>query len=94
MAQTTSELDEYRDGGEVPMGRLATVDLDALMAAEVGHDPCDLVVVPGFVRREALIAANAGFPHIGMPGSFPLPLFKLGPGLEQLVADLESEEFR
>jgi hypothetical protein len=45
------------------------LDLDAFDAAPLQTDPCDFVVVPRFVRPEALEAVNRDFPDIAEPGN-------------------------
>jgi hypothetical protein len=66
----------------------------ALGAARLATEPFCFVIVPGFVRAEALHAINDDFPGIAMPGSFPLGQLSHGPAFRKFVDDLESAEFR
>ena len=43
----------------------------ALAGTPCLHDPYDHVIVPGFVRRDALPAIHDTYPDIRSPGSFP-----------------------
>jgi len=56
--------------------RLATLedfDLQALRGQPLSREPFEFVVVPEFVRREALARINADYPKIPQRGSFPVP---------------------
>jgi hypothetical protein len=52
------------------------------------------LVIPGFVKPDALREINADYPKIEHSGSFPLDSVKFGAGFQSLVDALESEEFR
>jgi len=69
-----------------------TIDLDALRAAPVTHDPFPYLIVPGFVRREALAAIEEDYPKIEQPGSFPLPAVTYGDSFRQLIEDIRGPE--
>ncbi len=68
------------------------LDLDALHAAGVARDPFDFLIVPGFVRPEAVSSAARDFPKIGRYGSFPLKSLRHGPGFGALIEALTSAE--
>lgn len=70
------------------------LDLDAFDAAPLQHDPCDFVVVPRFVRAEALEAVNRDFPDIGEPGNFEPSGLRYGPTFEALLAELHEPGLR
>ncbi len=74
--------------------RMSAIDLPAMRATPLGRQPFDHLVVPGFVRAEALAAINADFPHISRPGSFPLSELAFGPAFATLMAELGSAETR
>jgi SM-20-related protein len=57
---------------------------------ELCREPFDFVVVPGFLKAEALAAINADFPAIDRPGSFPLEGLQYGPAFEGLIAELRG----
>jgi len=69
-------------------------DWENFRATPLNRDPYEHVIVNGFVKREALQKVNADYPHIEDTGSFPVESLKFGPGFQQMVDALESEEFR
>jgi hypothetical protein len=69
---------------------MAVLDLEALAAAPVQHDPCDFIVVPNFVRREMLAAVNGDYPAIVEPGNFPPEELTFGPVFAQMMDELQS----
>ncbi len=73
---------------------ISFLDMDAFEATPLSSDPFCYVIVPGFVRREALRAINADYPVIAMPGSFPLGQLSYGPAFRAFIDELESAAFR
>ncbi len=73
---------------------VSCLDMRALGAVPLATEPFSYVIVPGFVRPEALRSINDDFPNIAMPGSFPLGRLSYGPAFRAFVNDLESAEFR
>jgi SM-20-related protein len=69
------------------------LNLDALRAANVSQQPFPYLIVPGFVRAEALAGIEKDYPSIDKPGSFPLDTLQYGPAFTQLMDDLRSPEF-
>ena len=69
------------------------IDLDAFNAVPLTHQPFPFLMVPHFVRREALAAINADYPLVAHPGSFPLPTLTYGPAFARFIAALEGAEF-
>jgi SM-20-related protein len=72
----------------------AALDLDAFCATPLQRDPFDHLIVPRFVRREALERINADYPAISERGSFPVSRVSYGPAFKSLLDELESESFR
>jgi hypothetical protein len=70
------------------------LDLDALDRTPLNRDPCDFVVVPQFVRSEALAAINRDYPEIPRAGNFEPELFPFGPAFAELLQELRSAETR
>ena len=68
-------------------------DLQALRAAPLERDPYEHLVLPRFVKTEALRRINSDYPRISQSGSFPLNSVKFGPGFKAMVDALESEDF-
>jgi hypothetical protein len=73
---------------------LSVLDMGALAATPLSTEPFSYVIVPRFVRGEALQSINADYPDIAMPGSFPLGRLNYGPAFREFVNELESAEFR
>lgn len=72
----------------------AFLDLDALKTAPAKREPFPYVIVPGFVKPEALGAIEKDYPAIDKPGSFPLDTLEYGAAFDQLMSDLRGPEFR
>ncbi len=70
------------------------LDLDAFRAAPLVRDPYEHLILPAFVKPDALRRLNADYPRIEQTGSFPLDSLKFGPGFQSLVDALESDDFR
>lgn len=69
---------------------MSTIDLAAFKTAPLQHAPFDHVVVPGFVRREALDRINRDFPGLSVPGSVPLGMAPHGPAFQTLIDELKA----
>jgi hypothetical protein len=70
------------------------LDLETFRATPLRLSPYEHLVIPGFVKPDALREINADYPKIEHSGSFPLDSVKFGAGFQKLVDALESEEFR
>lgn len=66
------------------------LDIGALVATTAMRDPFEYLIVPGFVRAEAVAAASRDFPHIARCGSFPLKSLRYGAAFGALVEALTS----
>lgn len=73
---------------------LSFLDISAFRAASLSTEPFSYVVIPGFIRPEAVRSINADYPDISMPGSFPLGQLSYGPAFRAFVEELQSAEFR
>ncbi|MEX0697777.1 MAG: 2OG-Fe(II) oxygenase [Dongiaceae bacterium] len=69
-----------------------SLDLDAVRAAPVTASPFAFIVVPGFVRGDAVAAVAADFPRIAKPGSFPPEELEFGPAFARLLDELRGPE--
>ncbi|MEX0760044.1 MAG: 2OG-Fe(II) oxygenase [Tistlia sp.] len=74
---------------ERPQGLL---DLERFAATPLVREPFDHLIVPGFLRPEALAAVAADFPDIAEGGSFPLASLRCGPAFDRLVEEIRSAE--
>jgi SM-20-related protein len=73
---------------------MSIIDLEALERAPLQRDPCDFIVVPDFIREEALPAVNRDYPEIDVPGNFPPEELRYGPTFGSLLEELASTEMR
>jgi len=68
------------------------LDYTAFNAAPLKRDPFDFIVVPGFVRSDALEALNREFPQIMGPGNYPIESLSFGPTFERFVEEFKGPE--
>jgi hypothetical protein len=73
---------------------MALVDFAALERAPLETEPYEHIIVPGFVPRENLAAVVESYPQIEQPGSFPLTTLSYGGIFAELIAALDSPQFR
>jgi hypothetical protein len=76
------------------LATLEDFDLQALRAQPLSREPFEFVVVPEFVKPEALACINADYPKIPQRGSFPVDQVAYGPAFAKMLDQLESDEFR
>lgn len=70
------------------------LDLDAFARTPLQHEPCDFLVVPNFVRAEAMVAINQDYPLIDTAGNFAPEDLTYGPAFSALLEELHSPELR
>lgn len=73
--------------------RALPIDLEAFEAAPLAREPITFVLVPRFVKPEAMAAINADYPLVDHPGSFPLPTLNFGPAFAAFIAAIQGPEF-
>lgn len=69
------------------------LDLDRLASAKAEHDPFDFLVVPHFIRTEALSEVIGDFPALGGPRNHPVEGTAYGPAFARLLEELEGGDF-
>ena len=69
-------------------------DYQALQATSLATEPFDHVVVPGFIRDDALKSINDDYPDLSGPGAFPIETCRGGAGFERLLEEVNSADFR
>ena len=69
-------------------------DLAALENAPLHHRPFDYIMVPHFVRNEALAALHRDFPRIEKPGSFPISELAFGPTFQRMLDEFAEPAMR
>ena len=70
------------------------IDLARFNATRLNREPFDFLVVPGFVRAEALEAIHEDYPAVDRPGSFPLESQSYGPAFEALIDELRGPDMQ
>ncbi len=101
VARRNAELENpgffaFYGGSEYGAGMTANalpIDLEAFAATPLVRDPFPYLMVPNFVRHEALPAINADYPLVSHPGSFPLPTLQYGPAFRAFMAAIQGPEF-
>jgi SM-20-related protein len=73
---------------------MSALHIALLDATPLATEPFEYVIVPGFVRPEFLRRADADFPKIKRPGSFPLSMLQSGGAFRTLIGELEGPEMR
>ncbi len=74
------------------VGQDATLDLTRFADTPLEREPFDHLVVPGFVRAEALASLDRDFPKIRKGGSFPAGSLDCGPAFKAFLAELQGPE--
>ena len=72
---------------------MSILDLQALQAAPLEIDPFDYLVVPNFLRPEALEAINRDYPKITNPRNFNPKELSFGPSFQTLLDELNDPAF-
>ncbi len=72
----------------------SALNIDALANTVCQRSPYDHVIVPSFVKTEALPSINSSYPKIKKPGSYPHHILKFGPEFAALLEELQSSEMR
>lgn len=68
--------------------------LKAFRATALVQEPFQHLIVPGFISPEGLAAINTDYPKISSSGSFPVDQVTFGAKFQNLLDELESDEFR
>jgi SM-20-related protein len=70
------------------------LDLAAFRAVPLAREPFQYLVVPAFIKPDALARINADYPRISERGSFPVSQVAYGPAFRALLDQLEGDAFR
>jgi len=70
------------------------LDFARFRAAPVSNDPFAHILLPRFVKPEALAKVVAALPAMRGRGSFPVGAVKLGAAAQAMLRELEGPEFR
>ena len=69
--------------------RSPRLDLERFEATALQRAPFDFLIVPGFLKRDALPAVERDFPAIDSGGSFPSTSVRCGPDFAALLEELQ-----
>jgi len=72
----------------------SALNIDALANTICQRSPYDHVIVPSFVKTEALPYINSSYPKIKKPGSYPHHILKFGPEFAALLEELQGSAMR
>lgn len=73
---------------------MTILDFEALDRAPLQKHPCDFVVVPHFIKRDALAQINRDYPEIDAAGNFPPEELRYGNAFSSLLQELQSPMLR
>jgi SM-20-related protein len=71
---------------------MSLLDLTVFDSTPLVHTPFDYIVVPGFLKPDALDIVNRDFPSIPHPGNFSPQRLTYGPAFQELLNELNSPE--
>ncbi len=75
------------------MAAALPIDVAAFASTPLTREPFPFLMVPRFVKHDALAAINADFPTIDHHGSFPLPTLRYGPAFAAFMDAIRGPEF-
>jgi SM-20-related protein len=70
------------------------LDLAAFRATPLAREPFNYLIVPRFIKAEALAAIHQDYPRVDGPGSFPVGQLAYGPAFGALLEEMEGPEMR
>lgn len=73
---------------------MTAVDLQRFADTPLERDPFDYLVVPGFVRGDAVDEVVSDYPDIPKAGSYPLEGLNYGPAFSELMAEMTGPQVR
>ena len=71
---------------------MTILDLPALEATPLAHEPYDHLIVPGFIRAASRDGVTRDFPAIRKAGLFPLPALRYSGDFARVIDELDSAE--
>lgn len=76
------------------MGLMMTnaIDLEKLKTTPVSDDPFEHLIVPEFIKPEALGAIERDYPDIDRPGSLPLASLSYGDAFGEMISAIQGSE--
>jgi SM-20-related protein len=71
---------------------IQTISLDALRATPVTRESFPYLIVPGFVRSEAVDKIEADYPDVKIPGSLPLSSLTYGENFGRFIEEIRGDD--
>jgi len=68
------------------------LDLQAFRDTPLTREPFEYLIVPNFVKPEALESVQRDFPEITKGGSYPITALEYGPAFDNLAQELMGDE--
>ena len=69
------------------------IDVDAVRNATLVAEPFPYLMVPGFVKSEAIGGIEKDFPSVAHAGSFPLPTLRYGANFQAFMDAIRGPDF-
>lgn len=79
---------------ENTLGDIDMLDIEKLQNTPLETSPYEHVIVPNFIKADALDRILKDYPEIAEGGSFPLSILEYGQVFQDLIDTLNREEFR
>ncbi|MGB0577595.1 MAG: 2OG-Fe(II) oxygenase [Alphaproteobacteria bacterium] len=73
---------------------MSAIDLDSFDATPLEKDPYEFLIVPAFIKPEAIPEIDQAYPRIAKAGSFPLEELEFGKAFAAFLSELEGPEMR
>ena len=71
---------------------MSALDLAGFRATPLKSEPFDYLILPGFLKGEALAEISRDYPQVEQPGSFPVSSVTCGPAFKALLDELQGPE--
>ena len=71
---------------------MTALDLARFRDTPLSKDPFDYLILPGFLKTDALDAISRDYPKVEQPGSFPVSSVEAGPAFTAMLAELQGPE--
>jgi SM-20-related protein len=73
---------------------MSALDFERLRQVPLTTEPFSFVIVPGFIRGDALAAIHRDYPRVSRAGSFPVSTLRYGPAFAAVVEELQGPAMR
>ncbi|MBK18749.1 MAG: hypothetical protein CMM52_07920 [Rhodospirillaceae bacterium] len=73
---------------------MSAINFDKFNATPLENDPYNFLIVPAFIKPDAVTEIDRDYPRINKAGSFPLEELEYGPAFEKFISELEGPMVR